>query len=197
MEVDVKDGIVRFEYVSRAIDWLGYLLTLLSTCIIGFLAFAPPAWRRRLSLGDWLDRHQSKIRTVALAAIAVGTIWLLPRFFTLRHMLPSSSLLHQVKTGQFTLAGRPCERRGELDFVCGGMALRPKYVSGTHGYHVCMATDERSQLTLDFSTEVGSGLLFSYDPDPIEGEIKLSLGEFFTSTPAGSKARASCRCASI
>jgi hypothetical protein len=91
-------------------------------------------------------------------------------------MLPSSSLLHQVKTGQFTLAGRPCERRGELDFVCGGMALRPKYVSGTHGYHVCMATDERSQLTLDFSTEVGSGLLFSYDPDPIEGEIKLSLG---------------------
>jgi hypothetical protein len=184
MEVDVKDGILTFEYVSRAIDWIGYLLTLLSTCIIGLLAFAPPAWRRRFCLGDLIERHRSKIRAVALAAIAVGTIWLVPRFFTLRHMLPSSSLLHQAKTGQFTLAGWPCERRGELDFVCGGMFLRPKYLAGTDGYRVCMSTDERSRLTLDLSIEPGSALFFYYDPDPIEGEIKLSLGGELLGTEA-------------
>jgi hypothetical protein len=71
------------------------------------------------------------------------------------------------------LAGQPCEKRGELDFVCGTTALRPKYVSGSQGNHVCMATDDRSRLNLDVLTELGSALLFYYDPDPTEGEIKL------------------------
>jgi hypothetical protein len=176
MEVDVGDGILTFEYVSRGIDWVGYLVTLLSVCVLGLLVFAPPSWRERFSPRPFVERHRAKIRTVVLATAVVGAGWLVPRFFTLRHMLPTTSLLHQVKSNQMTLAGHPCDKRGELDFVCGSATLAPKIVLGSQGVHVCMATDDRSSLTLDIATELGSALLFYYDPEPTAGEVKLSVG---------------------
>ena len=121
MEVGVRDGDLVFEYVTRAADAAGTLLTLLGLgCVVVLLLCGrhPGLARRASSRLGWIGALTARYAGwAALAAAVLLTVGVALRLARGSTGLAESSLANLLPSATVTQAGRPCaDRRGSRWF---------------------------------------------------------------------------------
>jgi len=159
MEVQARDGELRFDYVSRGVDWLGLLATLLGLGAVGLLLCAErrPAIAERLRprlapLGKLALRLAGPLAALAaLVGIGVGAY----RIARGSAGLEEGSLAGKLPSAEVTQAGRPCRERRQNRWYCSGRSwnyVGPTAEKFNGGYIPCIWAHpvEEGPLTIRF-----------------------------------------------
>ncbi|MEY2931102.1 MAG: hypothetical protein RL033_1851 [Pseudomonadota bacterium] len=174
MEVPARDGELVLEYVYRAVDWIGLLVTLLSLPLFGAVSWL----EQRDGLATrWAERCWSQARALrwpALGAAALVLVLVALGTRSRARLLPKNSLFRQATT--LTLNGQACALAAPLSFRCGDEVVQADLVSGAWGLHLCMTAPDDGELRLSTQTTLGSFLAGSYDPSETgSGSIRVSV----------------------
>jgi hypothetical protein len=180
MEVPAHDGELVLEYVYRGADWLGLLVSL--GAVPAFILVPYVEGRRALVARTLavLGRWRKPLLLAALSAFVALALVLLLRLRTREHLLPRSSLFHQLEGAALELGGQPCSKLGPLSFRCGGHKLRAEAVASVvWGLPLCMtAPPDAGPLIVRTRATLGSFINVSYDAvrRPGAGSIHVAAG---------------------
>ncbi len=176
MEVPARDGELVLDYVYRAPDWLGLLLSL------GALpGFALAAWgnRRFQLLPRLCAALAGAARPIAWGAALAGVaavVYVAAATRSRERLLPRDSIFRLVKDSDLLLDGEPCTLEAPLSFHCGWQELEADVVAGVWGLHLCMTAPSASELRLRVQATLGSFLAGHYDPrEKGEGHIRVAV----------------------
>jgi hypothetical protein len=188
MEVPAQNGVVRFRYTYRVIDYISLVASLTSLVVLG-LIMARPRWfsdrvvgfRLPPKVSRWLIILSSVFVIAIFASIGLRTQ-------SLKQLLPNNSIFHQLYDGELSLEERRCRKVGDLDFDCSGSPVRAAYVSGSWGSHLCMTSLETTSAKIETKFPLRDGILAKFDPEFGSGAVAVtvngeSLGTFSTEKP--------------
>jgi hypothetical protein len=124
MEVQARDGELRFDYVSRGVDWLGTLATLLGLAGIGLLVLVG----RRPALAERLRPRLAPIGRLALRVAGPATLLLALAGIAVGGYrltrggagLEEGSLAGRLAGAEVRQAGHPCNDRRNNRWFCSG-----------------------------------------------------------------------------
>ncbi|MET0409715.1 MAG: hypothetical protein ABW217_00395 [Polyangiaceae bacterium] len=180
MEVPAHDGELVLEYVYRGADWLGLLVSLGAVPAFILVLYVE---RRRAPVARALaliERWRRPIWLGALATCVALVVLLALRLRTREHLLPRSSLFHQLDGAEIELAGQRCSKLGPLSFRCGGHKLRAEAVpSVVWGLPLCMtAPTDAGPLIIRARETLGSFIAVNYDATRRAGtgSIRVAAG---------------------
>jgi hypothetical protein len=180
MEVPARDGELVFEYVYRWPDWAGLALSLLAVPVFLTLVHVSRvrAFLARVLAGA--QRQQRWLCGATLALLLLVFVVLGLRLRTRAHLLPPTSLFHELEGPELSLGDQPCSKRGPLSFRCGPHALRADAVpSEVWGLHLCMSAPlDAGPLKLHVLTKLGSFVAVSYEATRRgAGIVRVTAGE--------------------
>jgi hypothetical protein len=176
IEVPASDGELVFDYVRRAPDWIGLLLTLAAVplFLLGrFAARTRPGWAR---LPDLSLRLRRTLLAVAAACGFALVALLAVRFQTRDALVPEDSLFRGLRDGEMIVNGDACVSDGAFEWKCGTYPVAAERVSGPYGSHLCMTTGG-SQLELRTRRVVGEFLRGVYDVRGDSGSLRAWLDD--------------------
>lgn len=181
MEVPAaRDGELVLEYVYRGVDWLGLLVSLGAVPAFVLVVYVE---RRRAFVSRvlaLLERWRRPILVGVAAALAALVVVLALRLRTREHLLPRTSLFHELDAEALELGGEPCTKRGPLRFRCGEHRLYAAAVpSEVWGQPLCMtAPMDAGRLIVRIQKTLGSFVRVSYDATRRggTGTIRVSAG---------------------
>ena len=177
MEVPAKNGEVVFEYVNRASDWLGLILTLSAVPAFAFALYV----RRRHAEWLRLPRISLRVRRVAWAlgsvAVLAAIAGLVVRFRSRTALVSKTSLFRGLEAGEMKVDGKPCTSEGPFQWSCDkGQIVKAERVSGLYGTHICLNTGGKL-LELTTKRPVGEFLLGEYDVRAGSGSLQAWLND--------------------
>jgi hypothetical protein len=175
MQVPAANGLVRFRYVYRTIDVLGTVISATALLMLGLLVFVPNRLRDALSIVRVGPRVTRWLWIPLTATVLLALAIFIQRANTLTHLLPKSSLFHQMGSGTLTLGSHPCAKLGELDYACDPIPLQASYVYGNHGVHLCMSAQDHSSLEIRTKAKLGSAVIVRYDTGEGQGTIQAAV----------------------
>lgn len=171
MEVPAQDGEITFDYVYRAPDWAGLLLTCAS--VLGLV------WMYRGGSAELVpslrlsERLSRAFRWGLAAAAAVGAALIVLRIQNRAALLPRESVFQRLEGLELTLGDHSCTKLRELSFQCGQHRVRAGVFSGVWGMHLCMNAPAEDELRIHLNTALGTRLWAKYEPAP-EGPGSIS-----------------------
>jgi hypothetical protein len=175
MELPVRDGELVIEYVYRAAEWLGLLMTLAS--IPAFLGLAWIGSRMTVPASAWalLRRSRAPAALALIVAVVAFVSVLAVRTRDRRRLLPSDSIFHQLDGPDLELDGQPCSKTEPLTFRCGDAWVRVDVVPGFWGIHACMSAPDAERMRVRTELPLESFLFGRYDPQPKGGAGRIRL----------------------
>jgi hypothetical protein len=165
MEVPARNGVVELDYVYRAVDWVGLIMTL--AAVPAFAASCFLARRHALVARgvDQLRRFARPLGWGALLVVVSLTGAAAAGTRTREKLLPARSIFRRVQApGQMTLGNASCVETAPATFQCGPHVVKADVTSGEWGLHLCMTAPDAGDLRLRVPTRLGSFLAGHYDP---------------------------------
>jgi hypothetical protein len=165
MEVPARNGVIELDYVYRAVDWAGLLLTLAAVPAFAATCFLA---RRYALVARGVDRLRRFARPLGWGALLVAlslTGAAMAGTRTREKLLPARSIFRHVQApGQMTLGDASCIETALATFQCGPHLVRADVTSGEWGLHLCMTAPDAGDLRVRVPTRLGSFLAGHYDP---------------------------------